>query len=84
LTIARERLGKHIPGVTLSTIEEYSLLDDKLITHILDNIRRSFPWGPCQGIVRKSNFVAVAVIAQKNIKSRKETEKENGACPSDL
>jgi hypothetical protein len=29
MTIARQRLGKHIPEVTLSTIEAYPLLDNE-------------------------------------------------------
>jgi hypothetical protein len=84
MTIARQRLSKHIPGVTLSTIGENPLLDNKPITNILDNIRRCFPCGPCQGIIRKSNSEAGAVRVQKNVRSRTENENENGACPSDL
>jgi hypothetical protein len=88
MTIAGQRLGKHIPRVTSSTIEGYRLLGNGAIhTHSRTTEIKCFPWGPCRGIIRESDFEAVAVGVQKStrsISSTTENENENGVCPSDL
>jgi hypothetical protein len=53
MTIARQRLGKHCPGITLSTIEEYPLLGNGSInTNSRTTEEKCFLWGPCRGIIR--------------------------------
>jgi hypothetical protein len=53
MLIARQRLGKHISEVTLSTIEGHPLLGNEQInTHSL-HMTRVFRGGPCRGIIRE-------------------------------
>jgi hypothetical protein len=52
MPIARQRLGKHIPDVTLSTLKGHLLLGIGQSTRILDKRRRCLPWGPCLRIIR--------------------------------
>jgi hypothetical protein len=59
MTIARQRFGKHIPGVTLSKIEGYKLLGKGPInTHSRTKEEKCFPLGPCRGIIRESDSEA--------------------------
>jgi hypothetical protein len=59
MTIARQRLGKYIPGVTLSTVEGYPSLGNGIInTHSRTREEKCFPWGPCQWYIRESNSKA--------------------------
>jgi hypothetical protein len=49
--IARQRIGKHIPEVTLPTIGHPLLSNGPINTHSDNKIRR-FPWSPCRDIIR--------------------------------
>jgi hypothetical protein len=51
MSIARQRLGKHIPKCRRSTIEERALLGNRQIKHAFLT-RRCFQWGTCRGVIR--------------------------------
>jgi hypothetical protein len=54
MTIAGQRLGKHSPGVTLSTIEGHPLLGNGPInTHSRTTEEKNFPRGPCREIIKE-------------------------------
>jgi hypothetical protein len=53
MTVALQRLGKHSPGVTLSTTEGHPLLGNRPInTHFKTREKKDSPWGPCRRIIR--------------------------------
>jgi hypothetical protein len=63
MTIARQRLGKHIPGVMLSTTEGHTLLGNG---HSRTTEEKYFPWGLCRGTIRESNSEAGSCRVEKN------------------
>jgi hypothetical protein len=69
MTIARQRLGKHIPGVTLSTIGGQLLGNGPINMHSR-TIEKYFSWGPCRGNIRESNSEAGGVGVQKSTRSQ--------------
>jgi hypothetical protein len=52
VTIARQRLGKHSLGVTLSKIGRPVLDNGQINTHSRTREEKCFPWGPWRGIIR--------------------------------
>jgi hypothetical protein len=70
MPIARQRLGKHIPEVTVSTIEGHPLLGNWLIKTDSWQQKTVFSWGPCRVIIRGHS--------QKNWRSTKEYKEYRG------
>jgi hypothetical protein len=85
MTIARERLGKHSPGITLSTIQGHPLLRDGPInTHCMTAEEKCFSWGPCRGIIirhRRSSEAGGFRSTEEYKEYKSTTENENGASP---
>jgi hypothetical protein len=84
MTIARQRLGKHIPGVTLSTIKGHPLLGNGSIdTHSRTTEETCFPRGPHRGIIRGHRRSSEA---GERMSTTEYDNNGNGneACPNDL
>jgi hypothetical protein len=77
MTIARQRLGKHSPGVTLSTIEGHRLLGNETINkHSRTTEEKCFRWGPCRGNIRESNSEAGNCRSTEEYNGERERERE--------
>jgi hypothetical protein len=77
MTIAKQRLGKHSSGVTLSTTEGYPLLGNRPInTHSSTTEEKCFPWGLCRGIIKESNSEAGSCSCVSTMEYNGELERE--------